>query len=56
MAEVKQPGTQRVPPSPRGRWLGGAQRRAGAPRIAIERVSPQVDGGRYPARAVAGHP
>jgi hypothetical protein len=27
-----------------------------APRIAIERISPQVDGGRYPARAVAGQP
>jgi starch synthase (maltosyl-transferring) len=25
-----------------------------APRIAIERVSPQVDGGRYPVRAIAG--
>jgi starch synthase (maltosyl-transferring) len=42
-----------VSPEPAATRLAAA---LAAPRIAIERVAPQVDGGRYPAKAVAGQP
>src|SRR5690242_14978517 len=42
-----------VTPDPADTDVAAALR---APRIAIERISPQVDHGRFPVRAVAGQP